>query len=254
MAVRAWRDVVYREALSEICKLDLFASEDVENPPLYIYLHGGGLESGDKTEVNQFLPAMLDAGIAVASLDYRLYPAARYPDYLCDAAAGVAYLLSEGRKLLPFSSVVVGGTSAGAYIAMMLWLCPSFLRNAGATQSTVCGWHFNAGQPTTHYNLLRYERGEDSRAVRVDEAAPLYYLDHTLTEKEKAPRVLMEWADNDLPGRPAQLKLTCDTLLQLGFPQEKLETAINVGFEHCGYLAQPAFARRIVDFVRRACA
>jgi acetyl esterase/lipase len=55
--------------------LDLYVPHvAVAHPlPLAIYVHGGGLNSGDKTDINPaFLNALASAGYAVASVNYRL--------------------------------------------------------------------------------------------------------------------------------------------------------------------------------------
>ena len=51
--------------------------------PLAIYVHGGGLTSGDKSNINPvFLNALASAGYAVASVNYRLAPYYKFPAQL----------------------------------------------------------------------------------------------------------------------------------------------------------------------------
>ena len=51
----------------------------------------------------------------------------------------------------------------------------------------IAGYLHDTPQPTTHFNILR-ERGIDTKAIRVDEAAPLYYIDRDF----EAPQTLPE--------------------------------------------------------------
>lgn len=52
---------------------DLYMPPQVANPPLAIFIHGGGFKSGDKAQVQDgdVLDQLLEAGIAVASANYR---------------------------------------------------------------------------------------------------------------------------------------------------------------------------------------
>ena len=50
---------------------------------------------------------------------------------------------------------------------------------------------FDAGQPTTHFNVLR-ERGMDSRRCIIDDAAPLYYVE----EYNNQPSMLIFCSEN----------------------------------------------------------
>ena len=53
-------------------------------------------------------------------------------------------------------NLYVGGSSAGAYIAMMLCFDPAYLKPYGV--SNIQGYLFDAGQPTVHFRVLK-ERG-----------------------------------------------------------------------------------------------
>lgn len=64
--------------------LDLYLPEG-KNFPTLVYFHGGGLEGGDK-QGHPFIPYLASRGIAVVSANYRMYPEARYPDFVQDAA------------------------------------------------------------------------------------------------------------------------------------------------------------------------
>lgn len=67
-------------------------------PPLVLWLHGGGLLSGDRRYLPDTLApgsvfeALTAAGLAVASPDYRLAREAPYPAQLDDLRAALAYL------------------------------------------------------------------------------------------------------------------------------------------------------------------
>ena len=120
----------------------------------------------------------------------------------------------------------VGGSSAGAYIAMMLAFDPSYLKPYGIDK--IHGYIFDAGQPTTHFRVLK-ERGFDPRRIVVDSAAPLYHVG-TVGE---VPPILILAADNDISGRVEQLSLLAKTLEDFG--HRNVTFRVLEGFSHCGY-------------------
>src|SRR5271169_3503217 len=61
--------------------------------PLAVYVHGGGLTSGDKSDINPvFLNALASAGYAVASLNYPLAPQSKFPAQIEDVKCAIRYL------------------------------------------------------------------------------------------------------------------------------------------------------------------
>jgi len=67
----AYRDVTYCNSQ----RLDVYVPSGAASRPLplAIFVHGGGMQQGDKTDLSPtFLNALAGAGYAVASLNYRL--------------------------------------------------------------------------------------------------------------------------------------------------------------------------------------
>ncbi len=230
-------------------KLDLYLPE-AEKPPIFIYLHGGGLEGGNKSGPRVLFDRLAADGIAVASLNYRMYPTAKFPDYIEDCANGIDFVLN--RAGYSFSRVFVGGSSAGGYLSMMLLFDAHYLGKYGLDPLAFDGWVLDAGQPTTHFNILR-ERGLDTRLVRLDDAAPLYHIDHDFKVPEgrdKLPMILNISSSNDMKCRLEQLKLLNATLLHFGWPKKRLHFAYMNGYSHCGYIKDPVFAELIESIIR----
>ncbi|MGC8524154.1 MAG: alpha/beta hydrolase [Acidibrevibacterium sp.] len=108
--------------------------------PAVVFFYGGGWEEGDRG-IYRFVGAALAArGIVTLVPDYRLYPEVRFPAFMEDAAAAVAWARSflttlggdPGRLFLM-------GHSAGAQIATLLALDPRYLRAAGAGGLRIAG-------------------------------------------------------------------------------------------------------------------
>ena len=238
------KDIIYSAAHPDDCRLDVYLPETGAFPRrTFVYFHGGGIEGGDKIDFGQHAQALTDCGVAVISANYRMYPAAKFPDFIVDAAAAVAW----AKNNLP-GEVYVGGSSAGAYLSMMLYFDRRYLADAGFDADAVAGWVFDAGQPTTHFNVLR-ERGLNSQLVRVDEAAPVFFVDEKRFAGGTHPRILLLCANNDMPGRLEQSRLLVKTMEMFGFPMEKLNFRLMEGFGHCEYDGLPLFGEILCDFL-----
>ena len=228
--MRKIEGIVYNEAYPKDCLVDLWLPETDSPVPLFLYFHGGGLEAGKRTDA-QLKDMVTQWGIAVATADYRMYPAAKYPEFLEDAASCVRFM--KDYKDAAFTGIFVGGSSAGGYISMMLCFAPQFLAAVGMKPTDIAGYVHDAGQPTVHFNVLR-ERGMDSRSIRVDEACPIFYTDHTPAPEDVAPMIFF-YADNDMPCRPEQTEMFYATLKYLRYPMDKIHIKRFDGFTHCGY-------------------
>lgn len=227
--------------------LDLYLP-DGECFPVVIYFHGGGIVAGSKKQA--FLPCLQKKGVAVISANYRLYPEASYPDFIKDAAAVVAW----AKKYMPeygnITGYFVGGSSAGGYLTQMLCFDKKYLGLHKIDADSIDGYIMDAGQPTTHFNVLR-ERGIDSRRVVIDEAAPLY---HITPDRNYAPMQII-LAENDMKNRAEQTALLISTLKHMGYPDEKLDYRFMPACKHCEYVnkldenGNSIFADMIFDFV-----
>ena len=117
-------DLEYVEIDGAKLYLDLFVPEKVKQPPLTVYIHGGGWRSGDRKgtlEKNEFLEPLLGAGYAVASIDYRLSSTAVFPAQIHDCKAAVRWLRAYADEYgFDASRVAAMGTSAGGHLAVLM--------------------------------------------------------------------------------------------------------------------------------------
>jgi acetyl esterase/lipase len=95
-----------------------------EKPPLVVFMHGGGWTSGSLDTYDWLASSIArDAGVVVASVDYRLAPAHRWPAAAEDSYAATADLVSRGAELgADTSRVAVVGDSAGGNLAAVVAL------------------------------------------------------------------------------------------------------------------------------------
>jgi acetyl esterase/lipase len=178
------------------CRLDLSVpSRPARGYPLLVWFHGGALTGGSRHEADAVSARFAGEGIGVANADYRLAPQVRFPVYIEDAAAVVAWAVTEGvRRGADPEAIFVGGHSAGAYIATMLAMDERYLQSANVPDGSVAGYIPISGQFVTH-SQVRAERGISRETMIVDDAAPLYYV------RKNAPPILLLVGDQDIPAR-----------------------------------------------------
>jgi acetyl esterase/lipase len=100
--------------------LDLYLPEAGMKPVgLIVWVHGGAWRSGSRASVD--LVGMTARGWAVASVDYRLSPVAKFPAQVHDIKAAVRYLRAHAAEHgYPPSRFVIAGSSAGGHLAALV--------------------------------------------------------------------------------------------------------------------------------------
>lgn len=165
--------------------------------PLIVWVHGGGWVAGDHEKMPPFTPFALEAGFAVASLDYRLASEGGdwgeapvcWPAQLHDCKAGVRWLRANASRLrLDPERIYAWGHSAGGHLVTMLALTndePAFEGTVGNdldTSSRVEAAVDFAG-PSDLFRMnedhdRRLGRGLDHDAVRSPESQLLGANEH----------------------------------------------------------------------------
>ena len=86
-----------------------------------LFFHGGGLEGGSKEDNRDAFQMLAENGVTVVSANYSTYPRAKYPEFIEDAALAVNWIFQNIGTFGACEQLFVAGSSAGAYIAMMLY-------------------------------------------------------------------------------------------------------------------------------------
>ena len=178
-------------------ELDVFVPK--KNKGTFIHFHGGGIVEGDKTDCDSLMTHLADQGLLMFNVNYSLYPNTKFPSFLIEAALAVKYI----KERFPHQKIYITGTSAGAYISMMLCFNRELLGKHGIKPLDISGWIFESGQPTSHFNLLKFEKGLDPLLQRIDELAPLYYVDKNVL----LSKALFILYTDDMPNRYEQNQL-----------------------------------------------
>ena len=112
----------------ERCVLDIYYPETDKGFATLVWFHGGGLEGGNK----ELLDGFRRQGFAVVSVNYRLFPKCKCPDYIDDAAMAVAWVFDNIAKYGGNNEqIYVSGHSAGGYLTLMVALAKEYMAKYG---------------------------------------------------------------------------------------------------------------------------
>jgi len=111
-------DVPYGDDAGE--RLDFFPTPQ-DRPPLLVFIHGGYWRSLDKFDFSWIAPTFLDAGAAVALLNYGLTPRVTVEEIVRQQLKAMAWLYRRADDLgFDRDRIVVSGHSAGGHLTAMM--------------------------------------------------------------------------------------------------------------------------------------
>jgi acetyl esterase/lipase len=89
--------------------------------PALVYVHGGGWMHGDKAEAVMFANMMTSQGYLVVSINYRLYPAGKFPNMIEDVKCAIRSLRAHAAENnLDPNRIAAIGPSAGGHLVSLL--------------------------------------------------------------------------------------------------------------------------------------
>lgn len=126
-------------------ELDIYRAEKPKaNAPVLMFVHGGSWDSGSKGIYKFLAEGFTKSGYDIVVPNYRIYPNAKFPDFLEDNAKAVAFTA----ETFPSRNVVLIGHSAGAYNVLMLALRDEYLSQAGVDRCAVVSGVVGLAAPT----------------------------------------------------------------------------------------------------------
>lgn len=148
------RDVAYGKLGRQ--KLDVYRPREGAAPrPVVVFFYGGSWETGSRDAYLFVGEALASRGFVAVVPDYRIFPEVRFPSFLEDAAAAVAWAKRHAAEYGGDPErVFVMGHSAGAHLAAMVALDPQFLAREGLTPAALSGFIGLAGP----YDFLPLKR------------------------------------------------------------------------------------------------
>lgn len=174
------REISYRskpdsDYAREQCKLDVFYPKGTKDFPTIVWFHGGGLRTGERQSGEIVAQRFVPEGIAVVTVSYRLSPKVKYPTYIEDAAAAIAWTFKNIEKYGGDpEKIFLSGHSAGGYLTLITGMDKRYLAKHHIDAKRLAGLIPISGQTITH-STIRRERGIPEGTQIVDEYAALYH-------------------------------------------------------------------------------
>ncbi len=174
--------------------LDIYRSEKPKaDAPVLMFVHGGSWDSGNKDMYKFLAEGFTKSGYDIVLPNYRLYPDAKFPNFLEDNAKAVAHT----SKAFPGRSIVLMGHSAGGYNVLMLGLRDEYLKAAGVDLCASVAGIVGLAAPTGIVPL-KSERlieifpdrftGDDAALNNVSAPAPALFLGHGESDTSVYPQ------------------------------------------------------------------
>ena len=142
MAQQLKSDLPYVENGHERHVLDIYTPEQStdKNLPVMFWIHGGGWQVGDKSDVALKPKVLTERGFIFVSTNYRLLPEASMEELVGDVATSLGWVY---KNISLYGGdpqrIFVGGHSAGAQLAALLCTDDRYLKKEGVSFSVLKG-------------------------------------------------------------------------------------------------------------------
>jgi arylformamidase len=134
------RDLAYADPGHERQKVDLYSPEGAKNLPIVFWIHGGGWQAGNKTDVQAKPQAFVERGFVFVSTGYRLLPDVTIQQMAGDVAKAIRWTHDHASDYGGDSKkFFVMGHSAGAQLAALVCTDDSYLKAEGLSLSIIKG-------------------------------------------------------------------------------------------------------------------
>ena len=134
------RDIPYAEPADPRQKVDIYAPEGAKNLPVVFWIHGGGWQTGDRTDVQVKPQAFVNKGFVFVSTGYRLLTNVDMGTIFRDIAKSVRYvhdhIAEHGGDP---NRILVMGHSAGAQLAALICIDDRYLKAEGLSLTIIKG-------------------------------------------------------------------------------------------------------------------
>jgi acetyl esterase/lipase len=133
-------NVPYAEPAHERQVLDIYAPEEAKDLPVVFWIHGGGWQTGDKTDVQIKPRVFTERGFVFVSTNYRLLPQVEMEVLIRDVAKSLGWV---HKNIAQYGGdprrIFVMGHSAGAQLAALICIDDRYLKAEGVPFDTLRG-------------------------------------------------------------------------------------------------------------------
>jgi arylformamidase len=134
------RDIPYTKNADRLQTLDVYSPPKAKNLPVVFWIHGGGWQGGDKSEVYMKPQVFNGKGFILVSTNYRLLPNVDMATLTRDVAKSIRWVHDhiaehggDPKRLL------IMGHSAGAQLAALLCTDERYLKEEGLSFAVIKG-------------------------------------------------------------------------------------------------------------------
>lgn len=121
--------------------LDVYVPRGASSRPTVVFWYGGFWRFGEKEWYRFVGAALANAGYVAIVPDYRVFPEARFPQFVDDGALAVKWAHEHASQFGGDPrSIFLMGHSAGGHIAELVALDERYLANVGGDSSWIRGW------------------------------------------------------------------------------------------------------------------
>jgi acetyl esterase/lipase len=209
-------------------QLDVYRPKGAVKRPVIIFIYGGSWSSGKRQDYAFIANIFAARGYLTLVPDYRLVPDVRFPTFVEDGAAAVAWATKNAATYgADPTQIFLIGHSAGAYNIAMLGLDATYLRNAGVDASFIRGIIGLSGP----YDFYPFDVKATVNAFG-QTALPLTTQPISYVRADSPPMLLLHGAA-DKTVRPRNSVSLGEKLAKTGAP---VETKIYPKLSHAGML------------------
>ena len=126
---QVFRDIAYAEPRNERQMLDVYSPAGAKNRPIVFWIHGGGWQKGDKSQMHAKPKAFTDKGYIFATTNYRFIPNVTMQQIAADVAKSIRHVYDHAAEYGGDpQTIVVMGWSAGAQLAALICTDERYLK------------------------------------------------------------------------------------------------------------------------------
>ena len=120
--------------------LDVYAPPNAKKLPVMFWIHGGGWQVGDKSDVGLKPKVLVERGFVFVSTNYRLLPEVGMEELIGDVAKSLGWVHSNIAEYGGDPNrIFVGGHSAGAQLAALICIDDRYLKKEGVSFDVLQG-------------------------------------------------------------------------------------------------------------------
>jgi acetyl esterase/lipase len=126
------RNIPYASPPQERQVLDVYTPKSAKDLPVVFWIHGGGWQTGDKTDVQEKPRAFTERGFVFVSTNYRLLPKVDMETIIRDVAKSIGWVHKHvAEHGGDPKRIFVMGHSAGAQLAALVCIDDRYLKAEG---------------------------------------------------------------------------------------------------------------------------